>query len=239
MFFKVSAKINECLARAAAARECARTAADPDRKADLLDMELRWLRLVESYKFVEQADRFLADARAQRQPAEEAAQSAGAAGNRASLAELLEVLVHAAIEQTDGKARAAFYLADGEGSALHHITGMPRAYARHVDGFAISPQSLACGLAAATRHAVITPDVIAEPCWEQWLWLAKEFDYRACWSFPVETPGGRIVGTFAMYYREPTEATPRHLDFASVLTRTAATIISKVDLRRSASSVAL
>jgi two-component system CheB/CheR fusion protein len=91
----------------------------------------------------------------------------------------------------------------------------------------ISPQSLACGLAAATRHAVITPDVLAEPRWKQWRWLAKEFDYRACWSFPVETLGGKIVGTFAMYHKEPTEATRCDLELASKLTRTAAAIISK------------
>ena len=153
--------------------------------------------------------------------------TAGMAENGASLAELLKVLVRTAIEQAGGKARAAFYLADAEGNALHHITGMPQAYARYVDGFAISPESLACGLAAAMRHPVITPDVIAEPRWKQWLWLAKEFDYRACWSFPIETPGGKVVGTFAMYYEEPTEATPRELELASALTRTDATIISK------------
>src|SRR5262245_30672224 len=82
---------------------------------------------------------------------------------------------------------------------------MPQPYARHVDGFSISPQSLACGLAAATRQAVITPDVTADPRWRSLLLLAKEFDYRACWSFPIEAPSGKIVGTFAMYYKEPTE----------------------------------
>jgi hypothetical protein len=30
--------------------------------------------------------------------------------------------------------------------------------------------------------------------------LAEKFDYRACWSFPVEAPSGKVVGTFAMYY---------------------------------------
>jgi two-component sensor histidine kinase len=159
--------------------------------------------------------------------AEKVMHSAGAADNGASLADLLEVLVHTPIEQVGGKARAAFYLADKDGRALHHIIGMTQAYARHVDGFAISPQSLACGLAAATGHAVITPDVMAEPRWKPWVWLAEQFDYRACWSFPIETPEGKIAGTFAMYYREPTEATPRELDLASALTRTAAKIISR------------
>lgn len=230
MLLKVSDKIRECLAHAADARERANAATDPSRKADLLDIEQRWLRLVESYRFVEQADRFLEEAHALRQPsvAEIPAQSAvSAAPKGASLAELLEVLVYTAIEQAGGKARAAFYLADEAGAKLHHIIGMTPSYARCVDGFEIGPQSLACGLAACRRQAIITADVSAEPRWQPWLWLAQEFGYRACWSFPVETPEGKIVGTFAMYFNEPTEATPRDLDLASALTRAAGTIISR------------
>jgi len=48
----------------------------------------------------------------------------------------------------------------------------------------------------------------------------------ACWSFPIETPSGKVLGSFAMYYKEPTEATSRELDFAAALTRAASTVIS-------------
>jgi len=61
MLLKLSDKISECLAHAAEARERAKAATDADHKADFHDMELRWLRLVESYRFVEQASRFLED----------------------------------------------------------------------------------------------------------------------------------------------------------------------------------
>jgi hypothetical protein len=219
-------------------RERARADANRGSKAELRDLELQWLGLVESYKYIEQAGRFLKDVRVRQSAAnEKLAQTrdgfgrrAGAstfppAVNGASLADLLKVLVRAAIEHTDGKARAAFYLADVAGLELRHIIGMPDAYARCVDGFAISTQSLACGLAVATGRSVITPDVSREPRWSRWLWLAEEFDYRACWSFPVATCSGKVVGSFAMYHREPREATPRDLDIASVLTRTAAALI--------------
>ena len=150
-----------------------------------------------------------------------------AAENRSSLADLLDVLVSTAVEHGHGKARAAFYLADSNQTELRHIIGMPQAYAQYVDGFAIGPQSLACGLAAATRRPVITPDVTQEPRWKQWLWLAEQFAYRACWSFPVSAPSGEIIGTFAIYYEEPRLATQRDFDLAALLTRTAAGIISR------------
>src|SRR5262245_28185473 len=69
MLLKLSDKINECLAHAAEARERAKAATD--QKAHFLDMELRWLRLVESYRFVEQASRFLEDSHLARLPSRE------------------------------------------------------------------------------------------------------------------------------------------------------------------------
>jgi two-component system CheB/CheR fusion protein len=102
---------------------------------------------------------------------------------------------------------------------------MPDEYARCVDGFPIGRQSLTCGLAVATRQAVITPHVSEEPRWKEWIWLANQFAYRACWSFPVATSSGRV--SFAMYYPEPHEATPGDVMVAAVLTRAAATIIAQ------------
>jgi hypothetical protein len=218
MVLKFFDKISECFARAAELRECANATSSPTRKTELLKLETQWLSVVESYKLVSRAGRFPIDGYTRRSEAAE---------NRSSLADMLDVLVGTAIEQTEGKARAAFYLADPSGAELRHIIEMPQAYARYVDGFAISPQSLACGLATATGQPVVTADVNEEPRWKQWLWLARQFDYRACWSFPISTSSGQILGSFAMYYQQPRQATPRDLDFAAVLTRTAATIISR------------
>ena len=104
---------------------------------------------------------------------------------------------------------------------------MPEAYAKCVDGFAIGPQSLACGLAVATREPIITRDVSKEPRWRPWVWLADEFKYRACWSFPVQTSAGNILGSFAIYYEEPTDATQRDLAVAAALTRRAANVVTR------------
>ena len=141
-----------------------------------------------------------------------------------SLPDLLGALVRAAIERTDGEARAAFYIAKER--ELHHVIGMPEAYARFVDGFVIGPQSLACGLAAFTGQPIITRDVSEDPTWKPWLWLSNQFGYRACWSFPVEASNGKIVGTFALYFKEPREATTQDLNLAATLTRAAAQLIS-------------
>jgi chemotaxis methyl-accepting protein methylase len=139
----------------------------------------------------------------------------------------LGILIRTAVEQMGDGVRCGVYLADPGGTELFHVTGMPDAYRRCVDGFKIGPDSLACGLAVYTGRPVITPDVTVEPLWKDWLWLAKDFEFRGCWSFPVETSEGKVVGTFAMYHEEPRTPTARDLELGDMLARAAAIIISR------------
>ena len=144
----------------------------------------------------------------------------------APLEESLGVLVRTAVAQMGAEARCAFYIVNDGRAELVHITGMPAAYAECVDGFKVGADALACGLAVYTNRPIITPDVTQDPRWKEWLWLAEKYDYRACWSFPIETEE-RVVGTLAMYFPQPREATARDHAFAAVLTRAAAIVISR------------
>jgi PAS domain S-box-containing protein len=149
-----------------------------------------------------------------------------AAMNGEPLKKSLKILIQAALEEVDNDRRCAFYIANATRTELRHVVGMPESYARQVDGFKIGLDSLACGLAAATGEPVITPDVAEEPRWEPWLWLARDYDFRGVWSFPVETSAGKIVGTFAMYFHEPREPTSRDFRLIASLTHSASIIIS-------------
>jgi PAS domain S-box-containing protein len=143
------------------------------------------------------------------------------------LSESLDLLVRTAVKHFRGEAKCAFYIANAAGTELHHVAGMPEDYARCVVGFKIGPASLACGLAVHTGEPRITSDVCEDPLWKPWLWLAEQYDYRGCWSFPVKTSTGKAIGTFAMYFKEPRQATSRDIQLANVLTNAAAIIISR------------
>lgn len=145
--------------------------------------------------------------------------------NGAPLETSLAFLIEAATSQMEPKCRGAFFLADAEGKTLRHVVGMPEAYAQCVDGFKISADSLACGLAVAQAAPVITPDVRQEPRWLPWLWLAEQFDFRACWSFPVETAAGKCVGTLALYFREPYHGSPQDRELVATLVHTAGILV--------------
>ncbi|MGN6491945.1 MAG: ATP-binding protein [Agriterribacter sp.] len=95
-----------------------------------------------------------------------------------------------------------------------------------MDSFPVGKNSLACGLAIPTGEPVLTPDVFEEALWRPWLYLAEEYNFRACWSFPIKTRENKAVGTFAMYFSEARKATPNDLALSGIVTQTAAVIIS-------------
>lgn len=78
-----------------------------------------------------------------------------------------------------------------------------------------------------TGRPVITPDVRQEPRWNEWLHLCADFPLRGCWSFPLETVAGKVIGTLAMFHPQPRAASARDLELATLLTHAAALIISR------------
>ncbi|MBO9571352.1 MAG: PAS domain-containing protein [Chitinophagaceae bacterium] len=141
------------------------------------------------------------------------------------LSSALGVLIHTVLTQFKNEARAAFYIHDGEG--LHLVAGMSEEYARDVNGFKVGPESLACGLAMHSGEPVITPDIELDERWTPWRSLARDHGYRACWSFPVRTLGGPVVGAFSIYFASPRDPLLRELELAGIITHAAAIIISR------------
>lgn len=63
----------------------------------------------------------------------------------------------------------------------------------------------ACGTAAFRRERVIVEDIGSHPFWQGFL-PAQEAGLRSCWSEPILSSTGKLLGTFAIYQRTP--ATP-------------------------------
>ncbi|HET7898333.1 MAG TPA: GAF domain-containing protein, partial [Flavisolibacter sp.] len=158
--------------------------------------------------------------------------------NGEPLSNALNLLARIVIDETKGEARTAFFLANADSTRLHPVPGagnMPDAYLKEMDGFLIGPDSLACGLAVPTGKPVLTADVQKEPLWKPWTFMAEKYDYRGCWSFPIKTRDIKAVGTFAMYFQAPREATAKDMELAGMVTQTAAIIISShTDIRERA-----
>jgi len=96
-------------------------------------------------------------------------------------------------------------LLDADGRHLRHSAGpsLPAAYARAIDGIAIGPAVGSCGTAAFTGEQVIVEDIATSPLWADFGELAEQYGLRACWSTPFSSVGNKVLGTFAIYYRQP------------------------------------
>src|ERR1019366_9188595 len=102
-------------------------------------------------------------------------------------------------------------LLDKDGTHLRHgaAPSLAEAYTKASDGVRSGPKVGSCGTAVYRREAVIVADIMHDPLWEDYRDLAAAHGYRSCWSTPILSHRGAVLGTFAMYsttVREPTEA---------------------------------
>ncbi len=129
------------------------------------------------------------------------------------LREVLEGLMHGLEKQLPG-ALCSILLLDEERVHLRHgaAPSLPDAYNRLIDGVAIGPQVGSCGTAAYLDRQVIVEDIAHDPLWANFHELALSHGLHACWSTPIHCSQGKILGTFAIYYREPRRPAPAELE---------------------------
>jgi diguanylate cyclase (GGDEF)-like protein/PAS domain S-box-containing protein len=102
-------------------------------------------------------------------------------------------------------------LTDESGKRLQHgaAPSLPAVYNEAIHNIMIGPSSGSCGTAAFTGMEVVVSDIMNHPLWTDFRALASEHSLRACWSMPIRSTKGVVIGTFANYYREvrsPTDA---------------------------------
>ncbi|WP_424363445.1 putative bifunctional diguanylate cyclase/phosphodiesterase [Methylocystis parvus] len=86
---------------------------------------------------------------------------------------------------------------------LHPLAGpgLPKSFCDAIEGLAVGPQVGSCGTAAYLREPVEVCDIETDPLWAAYKDLALPLGLRACWSSPIYAADGRVIGTFAFYYR--------------------------------------
>ena len=100
---------------------------------------------------------------------------------------------------------SSFLLLDKNGATLRHgaAPSLPEPYNQAIDGMTIGPYAGSCGTAAYWGEAVIVEDIETHQLWADFRDLALSYGLRACWSRPICSTQGKVLGTIAIYYREP------------------------------------
>jgi GAF domain-containing protein len=116
-----------------------------------------------------------------------------------------------------------------DGRHLRHgaAPSLPKPYCEAIDGAEIGPVAGSCGTAAFRGRPVFVSDIASDPLWAEYKAVALPHGLNACWSTPIITSGPKVLGTFAMYHREPREPTVRDLALVDLVTQTAALVIDR------------
>ncbi len=145
-----------------------------------------------------------------------------------SLADILDNLCRLVEEQSSG-VLASILLMDPNGKQLRHgaAPNLPKAYNDAIDGLVIGNSEGSCGTAAYRAEQVIVSDIATDLLWADFRELALAHSLRACWSTPIFSTEHNVIGTFAMYYREPRSPSPREQDTIKHVTYLAGVAIQR------------
>jgi PAS domain S-box-containing protein len=119
-------------------------------------------------------------------------------------------------------------LIDEDGHRVRHgaAPSLPGEFMRAIEGGEIGPLAASCGTAAFRRERVIVEDITSDPLWSDCRDLALRHGLRACWSTPVFDDAGRLLATFACYYRMARGPSPNHIQLVDTAINLASIAIS-------------
>ncbi|HZJ47379.1 MAG TPA: GAF domain-containing protein [Pyrinomonadaceae bacterium] len=146
----------------------------------------------------------------------------------APLSEILTSLV-LLIESQAPDMLCSVLLLSADGNHIEHgaAPSLAPQYVNAVNGSAIGPKHGSCGTAMYRGKPVIVTDILEDPLWEDYRQLAEVSDLRACWSTPIMSGRGKVLGSFAMYYREPRTPTGEEAHLTNVATYIAGLAIER------------
>jgi len=160
--------------------------------------------------------------------------------NGAPLRFVLDALALALESNLERRTFVSVLLVDRDGKHLRHgaAPSLPEPYNHAIDGIEIGAEMGSCGTAAFRKMPVIVSDIQSDPLWRAFRGLAQEHGLAACWSTPILSTTGAVLGTFALYYPTPEEPWHSEREAVELLAHTAAIVIerdrSQEDLEASA-----
>ncbi len=108
------------------------------------------------------------------------------------------------VEQLSPGTICSILLLDSQGKRFCKsiAPGLPDFYNAATNGAEIGIGVGSCGTAAATGKRVIVDDIMTHPYWAPYKELAATAGLAACWSEPIRSSSGHVLGTFAVYHRQ-------------------------------------
>ena len=127
------------------------------------------------------------------------------------------------IEKQSAEMICSILLLSDDGNHVRHAVApsLPQNYIKVIDGSPIGPKHGSCGTAMYRGEPVIVKDIATDPLWDEYRNFAWAIGVAACWSTPIMSSRGKVLGSFAMYYRESRTPTTRERHLTDVATKLA------------------
>ena len=118
------------------------------------------------------------------------------------LPEILNVIARLVESQGEGLF-CTIWLPDEEGNYLYCAAApsLP-GFSDHVGRTEVCPKGASCGTAVYRREPVYVTDILTDRGWDDYRHLMLPYGIRSVWSRPLFTSEGKVLGTFAILYRE-------------------------------------
>jgi len=147
-----------------------------------------------------------------------------------TLSEFLDALCRL-IEDIASGSLCGIVLVDPISNRLKHgaAPSLPLSYNESIHGRPVNIFSGPCAMAACLKEQVIAADVASDTRWDTYEWraLAMAHGLRACWSTPILSSDEKVLGTFAIYSREPGSPTAQHQHLIGQITHLATVAIEQ------------
>lgn len=141
---------------------------------------------------------------------------------------VLETIVDFVEHQSPG-ARASILLLD---SARRHLVlgaapRLPDFYNQAVASVEIGPTVGSCGAAASLNQRIVVEDIASHPNWAPYRDLTRQAGLASCWSEPIRSSTGEVMGTFAIYHSVPQAPTQAELEAVAICSHLASIAIER------------
>jgi PAS domain S-box-containing protein len=142
------------------------------------------------------------------------------------------------VEDTSADCHCGVYLIDWSDLKFRigAVPSLPATFNDPCDGLTVCRETGPCGQAALLKEQVIVTDLEADPLWQESAIrpLALAHGIRSHWSTPISARDGRVLGTFAIFHREPSSPTQVQQDLIAQVTH-----IASIAIERALSEAAL
>ena len=148
---------------------------------------------------------------------------------RESLPVVLDALCRFAEEAATNALCSVLLVApDGKRLRAGAAPSLPTTFVEQLDGIPIVSGVSPSGLAALTGQQVIVANFEMDERWSaKHRELARSQGLKSCWSAPIRSLGGSIIGTFGLYHRELRSPTPADESIIARFTHIASVAIER------------